>query len=758
MSQKKTKSVEGTSPPLEKEESEKMSVKVKMTERIKGSDSSLLPPPTVNISIDPNRARSVDAVSFAPVNERADMPASSASVSWSKKSWSKKSKSKKPKKNSAYKELDMLQERLSRARGCLEKVGLSLEASKGPSLLSIAKEVKDIAPVESEALVALMGSFEHFNEVARKSSENIKLNDHYAEMATLFDSIEKDAVFLLEFMEKPRSRFEEFVKNWRTELGRRRRGTLHERFDRIQTIAQEAFAHTEDQVMRERAILEAYHEFQMAIKISLLLIEKIKGTLKSEQEKSVEVLRTAQAQVEALADRTETTSIDKMEVEIGRDDALKKVEWWNRQYMGLETLGHHLSNSIAYGEIIKMRQQQVMEAKEHVWRHSASFLSTNAWVFTGLQTTLKSTLELNQSTKMIQAMSGVSEGSAQLLAKHGNQVQMNAIEAAFKTGLKADTVRQLVASIVDYKKKSHDLIHQLQQKSMLEEQKIQGIIQKGQQGIVETEADRASIPMIAGTDLGDVTEVNIASGESITAPLVWKSVLKWPENPEHVIALKQARGLVEKALQDRLDRNLLMFAEINKQEPFHVWALLEAGANPLARLGQKTGVELALQKKNLGLVELLLSFVDLEHLPKHQPDKVALARLALLLYPSAQHSVVEDASLLELFAQKVPLEWRQQHWELVANHLRSGLFKQYQASMEQIQEAWHWQPEPVVILELENPEDSVTLYMNSALWSDSFENQTLEESVLQPQSSVSGIESSASLAVSSDDASLRLSL
>jgi len=579
-----------------------------------------------------------------------------------------------PKKavRSKWPEAKLIEKRLASARACLGSLPNVVFVDKSSSS-GLVRDIQEIAPNEALILSDLMLGFEQFNKICLSGALSAPIENGYIEMASLFDSIEKDAIYLLKFLEKPRSRAEDFIQHWRSEMTRRHRGTLHERFEKVQGLAEKTFENTESQVIRERALLDAYSDLKAGMKASSLLVEKIKVLVQARIEKEKSDLADT---LKAKEDVSNQSSIVMLEADIAVDDALRCVEKSERVMMSLDALIYHFSHSLIFGEMVHMRQQQVTEAKECLWRHSSQFVSTNGSMFTGLQATLRSTLELNEATKMMTTLSGVNNKSAKLLSSHGNAVQTNAIEASFKTGLKIETVRQLVSSIADYKNKSQDLIANLQRKSMQEEHAIHSIIQNQKTSGAQNNEK---------IDAHEISEDGIVFTVKDSAPLKpieWRfDVIEEPAEEDERQALEMSRALVKDALDRNLDKNLLMVAEINKKSVFNVRALLEAGANPLYRLGQKTGVELALQKDHQEIVNLLVRFATLPE-STGQKEQAMCAKVAVALAPYWDE--------LAIFSAIWPLEWRQSHqWDrALAQHHSQGVLSKDPESLSKIKFIW----------------------------------------------------------------------
>lgn len=107
------------------------------------------------------------------------------------------------------------------------------------------------------------------------------------------------------------------------------------------------------------------------------------------------------------------------------------------------------------------RLMQTTNAKDRVYKQSISFFGTNETVLTALSASFTGLHGLNESTRTVDAMKeGVSE-SLEDLADIGGKVQEAALKAGYGPTIRAEAVKKLVESVVNYQTRSREIIEEM---------------------------------------------------------------------------------------------------------------------------------------------------------------------------------------------------------------------------------------------------------------------------------------------------------
>ena len=107
------------------------------------------------------------------------------------------------------------------------------------------------------------------------------------------------------------------------------------------------------------------------------------------------------------------------------------------------------------------RLAQTTSAKERIYAQSITFFSTNDTVLTALKASFTGLFGLHESTATLNAMKeGVSK-SLETLSEIGDKVQEEALRAGYGPTIRADAVKKLVESVVNYQERAQSIIEEM---------------------------------------------------------------------------------------------------------------------------------------------------------------------------------------------------------------------------------------------------------------------------------------------------------
>jgi hypothetical protein len=139
------------------------------------------------------------------------------------------------------------------------------------------------------------------------------------------------------------------------------------------------------------------------------------------------------------------------------------------------TIGYNTS------EVIMARLLQTTNAKDRVYKQAVSFFGTNETVLTALSASFTGLWGLHESTKTVDAMKeGVSK-SLEDLADIGGKVQEAALKAGYGPTIRADAVKKLVESVVNYQLRSREIIAEMRDLSTKNAAEIRDAVEQGKQ-------------------------------------------------------------------------------------------------------------------------------------------------------------------------------------------------------------------------------------------------------------------------------------
>jgi hypothetical protein len=125
------------------------------------------------------------------------------------------------------------------------------------------------------------------------------------------------------------------------------------------------------------------------------------------------------------------------------------------------------------------RLMQTTSAKERIYAQAVSFFSTNDTVLTALKASFTGMFGLHESTETVNAMKeGVSK-SIEVLAEIGDKVQEAAVRAGYGPTIRADAVKKLVDSVVNFQEKSRVIIEEMRKLSTQNSAEIRDAVEDG---------------------------------------------------------------------------------------------------------------------------------------------------------------------------------------------------------------------------------------------------------------------------------------
>jgi hypothetical protein len=340
-------------------------------------------------------------------------------------------------------------------------------------IIALLNQISDLDEGRVTAIARTLNEASLFNDVVRKQVQAMEIGQRYEEITDAFNSIRDDAKSMVDQIEDGKlDTFERIGNVWMKVT----RGDIATRFDKIKDTYLDVTASTNDQIQREQKILEAYQDFRGALKQSEVL--------------ALEVLKTAQGKLDAakagvaqamkaVEGATTDDPAERAKLEMGRDERVRTLQREEKRYQIAKDLSDNLTISYNTSEVVMARLLQTTNAKERVYSQAVSFFSTNEVVLTALTASFTGMFGLHEGTKTVEAMKeGVSQ-SLEVLADIGGKVQEAAVRAGYGPTVRADSVKRLVDSVVNWQTKSHEIIEEMRKQSTQNANEIRDAVEEG---------------------------------------------------------------------------------------------------------------------------------------------------------------------------------------------------------------------------------------------------------------------------------------
>jgi len=374
---------------------------------------------------------------------------------------------------------------LDKALNGLRDLGLMPQKPDEMPVITLINQISDLDEEKAVAIARTLSNTTVFNEVVREQIMSMNVGERYETITKSFDSIRDDAKSMVEQLDDGKIDTMERLSNFWMKVTR---GDIPSRFAKIKKTYMEVSADTKDQMERENLILESYRDFR--------------GALKESQVMAFQVLKKAETQVEVAKTRLEeatkalesNTSEDRETIarlELARDERLRDLQSEDKRYQIAKDLAENLSVSYNTTEVVMARLVQSTDVKERVYSQSVSFFGTNETVFTALNASFTSLKGLQESTQTLEAMKEGVNKSLETLAEVGDKVQEDALRAGYGPTIKADSVKKLLDSVINFQEKSRSLIAEMRELSTRNEQEISRAVEDGKRRMVKlTEAGK----------------------------------------------------------------------------------------------------------------------------------------------------------------------------------------------------------------------------------------------------------------------------
>ena len=362
---------------------------------------------------------------------------------------------------------------LDRALTQLRDLGLLPNETEEAPIVALLNRISDLDEDRIVAIARTLSQTSLFNEIVREQITAMQIGERYEEITGAFDSIRKDAKSMVDqFEDGDISAWERLQNIWVKVT----RGDISHRFEKIKETYLDVADDTRDQIERERVILNAYIDFRGAIKEAEVLAFEVLEKAEDQVERAKAALEQASATV-AADDGSDPARRAKLE--LARDEQLRAVQNADDRYQIAKDLSDNLTVGYNTSEVVMARLMQTTNAKDRVYKQAVSFFGTNETVLTALSASFTGLHGLHESTKTVDAMKEGVSRSLEDLADIGGQVQEAALKAGYGPTIRAEAVKKLVESVVNYQTRSREIIDEMRQLSTKNAADIRDAVEDG---------------------------------------------------------------------------------------------------------------------------------------------------------------------------------------------------------------------------------------------------------------------------------------
>lgn len=372
-----------------------------------------------------------------------------------------------------------MQKYLDKAVDVLEKFGLTKDEEVPAELIRLLEEVKHIDEAKALAIAKTIRHMSTFNKLVRENVEDINVGNRYLEISQMFDSIREDSKKLISQLDDGKIGITEKMSNlWM----RIKRGTPHDRFEKIVDVYRDVCDDTKTQLEREQIIMDGYIDFRFALKEAEILARELLEAQIPKLEAAKEALATSQKAVDDHEGDESTLG----RLELARDESRNEFQKQDRIYQLVKDISENLAIGYDVGETLITKLKQTHDVKDQVYRRAVTFFTTNEHVFTILGTVYTSQQGLHEAVESTEALKEGVNKSLEDVADLGRELERAALKAGYGSTISAESLEKLVRAISDYQVESLEMIAKLRKESEENAQEIRHVVEAGKKRYQET--------------------------------------------------------------------------------------------------------------------------------------------------------------------------------------------------------------------------------------------------------------------------------
>jgi hypothetical protein len=372
---------------------------------------------------------------------------------------------------------------LDKAVNAIRDLGIWPEQQGEQPITGLLSQITELDETRVILIGRTLSQASAFNEVVREQVAAMKIGERYEEITKGFDSIRDDAKMMVDQLQDNKIDLMERVSNVWMKVSR---GDISTRFNKIRDTYLEVTRDTKDQIDREQIILEAYRDFRGALKQAEVMALELLQVAEKRLEEKKNVLQKSADDLSAYAG---DVPADRARLEMARDERLREMQNEEKRYQIAKDLSDNLTISYNTSEVVMARLMQTTNAKERVYQQSISFFSTNETVLTALSASFTGMFGLHESTETLNAMKEGMSKSLETLSEIGDKVQEEAIRAGYGPTVRADAVKKLVDSVVNFQEKSRTIINEMRVASTKNSAEIRDAVEDGKRRLATLAAE-----------------------------------------------------------------------------------------------------------------------------------------------------------------------------------------------------------------------------------------------------------------------------
>jgi len=380
---------------------------------------------------------------------------------------------------------------LDKASGALRDLGLMPEKIEPAPINALLEKISDLDQDKIALIARTLGQTEVFNGVVREQTSKMEIGERYQGITNGFNSIRDDAKRLVDQVADGKLDIMERGTNMWMKIAR---GDIADRFDKIRKTYLSVTKETKNQIERESKILDAYRDYRGALKHAEVMALEV---LKKAGQKLDAVKADLKTETDKVASFSGTDPSERAKLELVRDEQLRRMQEEDKRYQIAKDLSDNLTIAYNTSEVIMARLMQTTSAKERVYAQAVTFFSTNDSVLTALKASFTGMFGLHESTKTLDAMKEGMSKSLETLSEVGDKVTEAAVRSGYGPTVRADAVKKLVDSVVNFQERSTEIITEMRKLATQNSNEIRDAVEDSKRRMARLITAADTLPIAA---------------------------------------------------------------------------------------------------------------------------------------------------------------------------------------------------------------------------------------------------------------------
>jgi len=368
---------------------------------------------------------------------------------------------------------------LQKALDSLKVLGVGTSDTGTAPIVALLKRISDVDEDRVLVIARTLSHQQNFDSLVASQISQINFGSRFDDIVKRFDSIRDDSKRLVAQAERSAPTVGDRVSNVVMKLTR---GDISDRFDAIRKTFDAVIKDVGGQVERESAILEAYADFRSSIKEAEIIAYEVKAILDEELKAAQAKVTDAMALVQQASD---TSPQEKSRLELDRDEAHRAAKAVEDRWQIATDLANNLQVSYSVTEVTMAKLAESHMAKDRLFKQSVAFMSTNSSVLTALKATYTGLMGLHEATQALDAMHDGISKSLESIADVGTKVTENALRKGYGPSIRAESVKKLVDSVIEFQENSTKIIADMRKESEQNAKEIRDYVEDGKRRIAD---------------------------------------------------------------------------------------------------------------------------------------------------------------------------------------------------------------------------------------------------------------------------------